>query len=141
MTRLVDTATLEHTSWDFLVQDEHENWRHSMVEEVYTEAEQGVQLPVSWDPDPELMAAMRRKTDRVARKYEVSAEDLFTDTILHMAVRPQRVSVEGVNDAVGVLAYRAEQVALSLAKPMASAKAREESLEALLSAGDDQWPL
>lgn len=140
MTRLVDTATLEDTSWDFLLDNsEHETWRRQMVEDLWGEAERGVQLPVAWEPDPELMAKIRKRTDRVARRYEVSAEDLFADTVLHMAVRPSRLASTGRE--VGLVLHVAEQVATDLARPMSSRAAREESLEATLSGGDDQWPL
>lgn len=148
-TRLVDTATPESTSWAFLSDphDEYEARRRAMVEEIWNSPEDyichedcgecaageclaGEWRPLDWGVNPDTVAQIRRRTDRIAAKYEVPAEDLYEDTILHMAVRPERVTEASVND----LAWYANGVATNLAKPVVNRRVREESLEALLSA-------
>lgn len=126
-TRLVDTATPESTSWQFLTDphDEYEAWRRAMVESVWNDGE-----PMDWGVNPDTVARIRRHTDRIAAKYEVPSEDLYEDTILHMAVRPERMAEASVND----MAWYANGVATNLAKPVVNRRVREESLEALLSA-------
>lgn len=125
--KLTDTATF--ADWDFL-RDDHDRWYDGMFEGIWSE-------PRIQEPNPEIMAAIRQRTDKVAQRFEVSADDLFADTLLYMAVRP-----EATTDVdFPLLLWRIERVAATLAKSKVTRQAREESLEALLSGGDDQWPL
>lgn len=127
--RLIDKATIETTSWEFLTNphDEYEAWRRGMVEELWNDGEK-----LDWGINPDTQAALRRQTDHVAKRFEVSAEDLHGDTILHLAVLPERANA----DSQDLLNHRAYQVAANLAKPAAKIADRERSLEALL---DDKF--
>lgn len=131
--RLVDTATLENTDWSFLVQTDFEKWRREMVGDLWGEAEEGVALPIEWDPEPEVLEAIRKRTDWVATRYEVSKGDLFQDVLIGMAVRPHET--QGIE--TGVLLHRAEMDAIDLARPGAKRNAREVSYEEHF--GGEQW--
>lgn len=126
-TKLVETATT--ADWSFLTEprDDHEEWRQQMLTELWGPQEPGV--------NEATLAALHRRTDKVAKRYEVPTEDLFADALLHLAVRP--AATHGAE--LTTLCYRAEGVALNLAKPVFNREAREESLEALLAAEGDQW--
>lgn len=123
-TRLIDTATT--ADWTFLTNphDEYETWRRGMVEDLWADGES-----LNWGVNPDTAAALRRRTDGAAAKHGVSADDLYSDTLLHMAVRPERVSTAPRRE----LAWYAKGVASNLAKPPQRLSQREESLEAILS--------
>lgn len=126
-TKLIDTATLESTSWQFLTDphDEYEAWRRAMVEDLYNDGE-----PLDWGVNPDTVDMLQHKASLVANRFDVSPEDLYEDTILHLAVRPTQANT----DTPQLLGFRAYQVASNLAKTTATKQAREDSLEAVLSA-------
>lgn len=128
--RLVDTAT--EADWTFLVQNDFEKWRREMVGDLWGEAEQGVALPISWDPEPEVMERIRRRTDRVAKKYEVSSGDLFQDVLIHFATQADAGEID-----LSLLVWRAEMVAINIVRPQAKRNAREVSYEEWF--GGEEW--
>lgn len=125
-TKLVDTATI--ADWNFLTDphDEYEAWRRQMVEGLWNEGE-----PLDWGVTIPTMEAIATVTDYVASKHDVPAQDLFQDTVLHMAVRPART--ETLEDT---LAYT-RGVAMNLAKPPQRIAQREQSLDNLQAQAEE----